>query len=213
MPKVRSEEGLSVSDLASRHFKPSKGKSLTSVLDAIQRKSKEDVIRLSNKVSNLILKHRWMKGRNLVVNNTVVSFNDNGFAYVPNLGNALLDCQVLVRRSGGLIEFYSPNENKEPLKDQPVEEKPVEVEEDQQVEEVNPYKDEEELQEYEFEGDHEEEPQEEEPKDEPEEVKDTQQDVEEGPQVENPEESLIDKPEEKVSVKKKFRPGKGKKRN
>jgi hypothetical protein len=61
----------------------------------------------------ITLKHRWMRNRNLVAGNTVVSFNQDGIAKVRDVGNARLDVDKLVQHFGGLISIVG-DENERP---------------------------------------------------------------------------------------------------
>lgn len=75
-------------------------------------------------VPMIILKHRWMKNRNLVAGVTTVSFNHEGIAKVRDVGNARLDVEQLLRQYPGLIEVVgeqseAPQTPPEPVKAPP----------------------------------------------------------------------------------------------
>lgn len=56
------------------------------------------------------VKHRWMKNRNLVSNNTVLSFDKEGIALIKDLGNAIEDIKVIIRKYPGQMELISSEE-------------------------------------------------------------------------------------------------------
>lgn len=61
-----------------------------------ERRSEESMIKL---------KHRWLRNRNLVSGSVILSFNGEGIALVPDVGNSRLDVDACIRSSRGLIEY------------------------------------------------------------------------------------------------------------
>lgn len=53
----------------------------------------------------LLVKHRWMKNRNVLSGSLVITFNDQGVAKVPDVGNNRDHVDRFVRNSKGLVSW------------------------------------------------------------------------------------------------------------
>jgi hypothetical protein len=73
----------------------------------------------------IVIKHRWMKNRNVTMGSTIISFNHEGIARIPHVGNAIVNVDIYVKNSKGLAEFVEdprqPGSAKNPF---PVEAEP-----------------------------------------------------------------------------------------
>jgi hypothetical protein len=107
--KVTGDENLSVSDLLTKMgTASSSGKSFHTVAGMSCKKSMESSG--PNPWENppmIQVKHRWLKGRSVVANNTIIAFGMDGVARVPNAGNALTDVETYIRSARGLAEIIS----------------------------------------------------------------------------------------------------------
>jgi hypothetical protein len=56
-------------------------------------------------VPMIVVKHRWMKNRNVTIGSTIISFNNEGLAHVRHVGNAIINVEIYVRNSKGLAEI------------------------------------------------------------------------------------------------------------
>ena len=92
------------------HSKPPKGKSVHMLLGNLIKNSKEQADSKQENVPMITLKHRWMKRRTLVSRNTAVPFNEDGIAKIPDVANARIDCEILVKNSHGLISFFKEDD-------------------------------------------------------------------------------------------------------
>ena len=101
---------MKINELLDAHAKPPKGKSVSSLINDVFRSSMKGPPIQEEDVPMMVLRHRWLRGRNLVVGATVISFDIKGIARVPDLAHARLDCISLVRISRGLVEFVEGDE-------------------------------------------------------------------------------------------------------
>lgn len=100
------EENLTLKDLLNREgSKKPQGKAASLLLTDLYRSSMERDSQAQGSVPMITLKHRWMKNRTVVVGNTVIPFDSESLARVPDLANARLDCEAYVRSSKGLAEI------------------------------------------------------------------------------------------------------------
>ena len=123
MAKIAAaDENLSLSDLLTKMgAAKSSGKSFHTVAGMSCKKSMENPgPDLWENFPMIQVKHRWMKGRSVVANNTIIAFGMDGIARVKNAGNALADVEVYIRSARGLAEIVS-------VEDQVVQPAPVSV--------------------------------------------------------------------------------------
>ena len=112
-PKA-SDDNLKLNELVDRRgTKARKGKQAISLLADSFRSSVSQQTRSHEEgMPMMTLKHQWMRNRNLVAGNTVVSLNDEGVAKVTEIGNARLDCEQLCRKYKGILTFVEPEASK-----------------------------------------------------------------------------------------------------
>lgn len=88
------------------------GKSVSHLTARMQELLKQP-ISSTQEVSMLILKHSRLKGRNVVINETVFSFDMNGIAKVKDLGSARSDLEALLQRDSQVVVQFDPKKPQE----------------------------------------------------------------------------------------------------
>ena len=78
-----------------------KAKTVPSLVSSLQNMLYLETVKEESKV--ILVKHRWMKNRNLVSNNTVLSFGSDGIAKVNGLGYMMNDIEAIMKRHPGQI--------------------------------------------------------------------------------------------------------------
>lgn len=71
-------------------------------------------IKTKSEVPMIKLKHRWLKNRNVSYSGMIISFDNDGVAEIPNLGNNILAMEGYVRSARGLVEIISRGDGSEP---------------------------------------------------------------------------------------------------
>jgi len=102
-----SDEVVSVSDLmAMTGAVKNTGKSFHTLVDSVSRKVIDNVGQNPwDSVPMIYIKHRRLRGHSTVANNTVLSFDADGIARVPNMGYALADVENFIRSVPGVAEI------------------------------------------------------------------------------------------------------------
>lgn len=105
------DNNLKINELVDRRGSKSRtGNSLFNLFNKVLENSLSPNKLSQKEVPMILLKHRWMKNRNLVAGTTTVSFNNEGIAKVKDEGNARLDVQQLLRRFSGLLDVVEAEE-------------------------------------------------------------------------------------------------------
>lgn len=105
------DNNLKINELVDRRGSKSRtGNSLFNLFNKVLENSLSPTKLSQKEVPMILLKHRWMKNRNLVAGTTTVSFNNEGIAKVKDEGNARLDVQQLLKRFSGLLEVVKVEE-------------------------------------------------------------------------------------------------------
>ena len=107
------EDNLTIADLL-KHQR-AVGKMYPELAIKLAQASMEDRVNPWEAMPMILIEHRWMKNRNVVVGSTVIAFDGQGIAKIRDAGNARYDCETYIRSARGLAKIVDPQKTAEDL--------------------------------------------------------------------------------------------------